>query len=400
MKNIRHLIFLRDVLVLSLTSFGGPQAHLAIFFKILVQKRAYVTEAELMELYSFCQILPGPASTQTITAVGFKIGGPRLAFLTVLVWLLPAAMVMTAAAIFVSYFQAQNLDLGIVKYLEPIAIGFVFYAVVKTFSVIQKTKTAIIILILTSSICFFISYTNRASPWMFPIILLISGFLTSFRFGKHEKEEKTPFNIRWANLILLGGIFIGAAIIGTITQALPIRLFENFFRNGSLIFGGGQALIGYFYTEFVEFKHYLTHSEFLLGYAFLQSLPGPVFTFASYIGALSMRQYGVVGEIAGGFIGSFGVFLPGTILIFFIAPIWKNIKQYRVVKASFEGINAGNAGIIISTALMLALPMQKGEMQTIMLNDGIALATMCILLFTRIPHPFLIIAGLLAGWVL
>jgi len=87
-------------------------------------------------------------------------------------------------------------------------------------------------------------------------------------------------------------------------------------------------------------------------------------------------------------------------LIFFIAPIWKNIKQYRVVKASFEGINAGNAGIIISTALMLALPMQKGELQTIALNDGIALGTMCILLFTRIPHPFLIIAGLLAGWLI
>lgn len=400
MKNIRHLIFLKDVLVLSLTSFGGPQAHLAIFFKILVQKRAYVTEAELMELYSFCQILPGPASTQTITAVGFKIGGPRLAFLTVLVWLLPAAMVMTAAAIMVSYFHAQNLDLGIVKYLEPIAIGFVFYAVVKTISIIQKTKTTIIILVLTAGICFYISFFGKASPWMFPIILLISGFLTSFRFGKHEKEEKTPFNIRWANLILLGGILVGAAVIGTVTQALPIRLFENFFRNGSLIFGGGQALIGYFYTEFVEFKGYLNHSEFLLGYAFLQSLPGPVFTFASYIGALSMRQFGIWGEIAGGFIGSFGVFLPGTILIFFIAPIWKNIKQYRVVKASFEGINAGNAGIIISTALMLALPMQKGELHAVALNDGIAVVTMCILLFTRIPHPFLIIAGLLAGWLI
>ena len=150
MKNIRHLIFLKDVLVLSLTSFGGPQAHLAIFFKILVQKRAYVTEAELMELYSFCQILPGPASTQTITAVGFKIGGPRLAFLTVLVWLLPAAMVMTTAAILVSYFQTQNINLEFVKYLEPIAIGFVLYAVVKTMSIIQKTKTAVIILILTS----------------------------------------------------------------------------------------------------------------------------------------------------------------------------------------------------------------------------------------------------------
>jgi len=400
MKHIRHLIFLKDVLILSLTTFGGPQAHLALFFKILVQKRAYLTEAELMELNSFCQILPGPASTQTLTAVGFKIGGPRLAFLTVLVWLLPAALVMITAAILVSYLETQNVNINFVKYLEPIAIGFILYAVVKTISIIEKTKTAIIILVLTAIICFCLSHFYTSPPWTFPIVLLVAGFLTSFRFGKHPKEEKTPFNIRWANLILYGGIFIGAAVIGTVTRVLPIRLFENFFRNGSLIFGGGQALIGYFYTEFVEFKHYLSHKEFLMGYAILQSLPGPVFTFASYIGALSMRSYGFWGEIAGGFIGSFGVFLPGTILIFFIAPIWKNIKQYRVVKASFEGINAGNAGIILATALTLAWPMQTGAMDHVLLNDGIALATMCVLLFTRIPHPFLIIAGLLAGWLI
>ncbi len=395
MKHIRHLIFLKDVLVLSLTSFGGAQAHLALFFKILVQKRAYLTEAELMELYSFCQILPGPASTQTLTAVGFKIGGPKLAFLTLLVWVLPAAIVMTAVAITVSYVQSENISLDVVKYLGPIAIGFVLYAVYKTFLLIHRTRTSFAIFFLTTILCIYLS-----TPWIFPVILLIAGFVTSFRFGKHEKEEKTPFNIRWANLILLGGIFVGAAVIGTATNVLPIRLFENFFRNGSLIFGGGQALIGYFYNEFVEFKKYLSPSEFLTGYAVLQSLPGPVFTFASYVGALSMRAYGFWGEITGGFIGSLGVFLPGTILIFFIAPIWKNIKQYRVVKASFEGINAGNAGIILATAITLALPMQHGEWQAIALSDAIAVATVCILIFTRIPHPFIIIAGFLAGWLI
>ncbi|WP_299249035.1 chromate transporter [uncultured Cytophaga sp.] len=395
MKHIRHLIFLKDVLILSLTSFGGAQAHLAMFYKILVQKRAYLTEAELLELNSFCQILPGPASTQTVTAVAYKMGGTRLALLTLLIWLLPATIVMTAAAIAVSYLQTENISLDIIKYLGPIAIGFVFYAAYKTLLIIQRTKTSFIILILTAILCFFLT-----QPWIFPIILLIAGFVTSFRFGKHPKVEKTPFKVKWLNLFIYGGIFVAAAVIGKITNVLPIRLFENFFRNGSLIFGGGQALIGYFFNEFVEFKKYLTASEFLTGYAVLQSLPGPVFSFASYIGALSMRAYGFWGEIAGGFIGSIGVFLPGTILIFFIAPIWKNIKEYRVVKASFEGINAGNAGIIFATAFILAWPLQHGEIYQVALNDVIIAATMGILIFTRIPHPFIIIAGLLAGWLI
>src|SRR6187402_291211 len=98
-RNVRYYIFLKDVLMLAVTTFGGPQAHLAHFQKILVDKRKYLSEEDLLEINSLCQILPGPTSTQTLTAVGFKIGGPNLAYLTLLVWILPAVILMTAAAI-------------------------------------------------------------------------------------------------------------------------------------------------------------------------------------------------------------------------------------------------------------------------------------------------------------
>ena len=107
-QRIRYYDFLRDVLTLALTTFGGPQAHLAHFHKVLVEKRKYITEEELMEINSLCQILPGPTSTQTLTAIGFKIGGPNLAYLTLLVWILPAVILMTAAAIFMSGIQTKN----------------------------------------------------------------------------------------------------------------------------------------------------------------------------------------------------------------------------------------------------------------------------------------------------
>lgn len=392
MKKIRHLIFLKDVFVLSLTSFGGPSAHVALFFKILVQKRAYLSEEELLELNSFCQILPGPASTQTLTAVGFKIGGPRLAFLTLIVWILPAAAFMTFAAILVSSLKGGSINLSFLQYMAPMALGFILYAAYKTVVILPKNRLTIAILIVSMIIALLM-----ATPWIFPIILLCAGFLTSWRFEKHAKQAKTPFKVRYANLFLYAGIFVGAAILGLLLDSKPIRLFENFFRNGSLIFGGGQALIGYFYIEFVEFKKLLSSEEFLTGFALLQSLPGPVFTFASYVGALSMREFGFLGEVAGGLIGSLGVFLPGTILIFFVAPIWQYIQQYRVVKASFEGINAGNAGIIIATAINLFQPMLQLSTGTLTLYIAILLTTTGILIFTKLPHPILIVLGGIAG---
>ena len=98
----RYLIFLRDVFILALSAFGGPQAHIAMLFERMVEKRAYLTEEELLELNALCNILPGPTSTQTLTAIGYKYGGPNLAYLTLLVWILPAGAIMIVLGIFVS----------------------------------------------------------------------------------------------------------------------------------------------------------------------------------------------------------------------------------------------------------------------------------------------------------
>ena len=390
MRKVRNYIFLKDVFFLSLSAFGGPAAHLALFFKILVHKRAYLTEAELTDLNSFCQILPGPASTQTLTAIGFKIGGPRLAFLTLLVWILPAVTIMTLGALCIAYLEYRSIPLGFTKYLMPISVGFVAFAAYRICVIVVNTRTAITILIITSVASYWIN-----NPAIFPIVLILGGFVTAFRFKKHPREEqKPPLKIAWANLILYGSIFVGAALLGYLTHALPIRLFENFFRNGSLTFGGGQALIALLYKEFVVFKHYLTNEEFLSGYALLQVLPGPLFSFSSFIGALSMREYGLAGQLLGSIAAATGIFLPGTILIFFIIRFWERLKAYRVIRASLEGINAASAGIVISTAFILFQPLE-GDL----INHVIVAATFCILLLTKIPSPLVIAAGLCAGLV-
>jgi chromate transporter len=202
--------------------------------------------------------------------------------------------------------------------------------------------------------------------------------------------------IEWSNFILFGLVLILAAVLGSITKWRAILLFENFYRNGSLVFGGGQVLIPALYTEFVEFKKYLNSEEFLSGYALLQALPGPVhFAFTPYIGALAMRKYGIGGQILGSLAGTAGIFLPGTFLIFFVIRFWNELKKYRVVKASLEGINAVSSGMVCAAAILLFHPVESS-----MLNIGIVVATFCLLLWTKIPPPFIIIFGLLLGLVL
>jgi chromate transporter len=401
-KNIRNIIFLKDVLLLTLSAFGGPQAHLALFQKILVKKRAYISEEDLIELNSFCQILPGPASTQTLTAVGFKMGGPKLAFLTLLVWILPACIIMTLAAIGVIYWMDQETLKSVTRFIQPMAVAFVMYAAYRIGLMVVKTKTSYIIFVISAVFCFF-----AHTPAIFPIVLLIGGLATTFRWKKQQVEKKKEsWNIKWANLSLFIGIFLGSAILSKFTKhffpeyALPFGLFENFYRNGSLLFGGGDALSAFFYTEFVDFRKLLTEDQLLTGFALQKTLPGPLFAFSSYVGAIAMDQFGLPGLIIGGIIGAIGIFLPGTILIFFLIRIWDKLKQNRVVKASLEGINAASAGVVTATALVLFDPIMGMNTGLQITNIGIIITTICILIFTKIPPPYIILTGLIAGFIL
>ncbi len=386
-RRVRYIIFLRDVLLISLSAFGGPQAHLAMLFEIMVRKRAYLSEEELIELNALCQILPGPTSTQTITAIGFRIGGPNLAYLTLLVWMLPAVTLMTIAGILISNFQEKNNSLDFTRFIQPMAVGFVAYAAFKIIVRVVKSKTALFLMIGSAIISFVAN-----SPYAFPSILIVAGLLTAFKYKRHSIEEKEGIKIQWANFILWAGVFIMAAVLGGVTQYRPLLLFENFYRSGSLIFGGGQVLIPFLYTEFVELKGYLSSEEFLTGYAVGQSVPGPVFSFCAYIGSLSMRDEGLTGEFLGSLAASAGIFLPGTFLIFFVIRFWDQLKKYRIVRASLEGINAASSGMVASAAVLMFLPLTPN-----VVNFSLTIGTFLLLQFTKVPAPLIILGGILAG---
>ncbi len=389
-RRIRYIIFLKDVLILALTTFGGPQVHLAMLHERFVQKRRYLTEDELLELNALGQVLPGPTSTQTITATGFKIGGPNLAYITLLVWILPAVSIMTAAGMGIYYLEKHQLSIQFARFIQPMAVGFMIVAGYRIGRKVIKNQVSLA-LALTAA---FVAYMFR-SPFMTPIVIVLGGVTTALAYQKQERMTKEPLRVQWANFFLWLGVLLGAAALGAITQSFPIRLFENFYRNGSLVFGGGQVLTPMLYNEFVAFKHYLTREEFLSGLGLVQAVPGPVFAFASYIGALSMRDAGMHGQLWGSVVSTAGIFLPGTFLIFFVYRFWEQLKRYRVVRASLEGINAASTGLTAAAALALFEPMAPHWPSVV-----IVLVTIGLLLYTKIPPYALILAGLLAGVVI
>ena len=386
-RRVRYIFFLRDVLILSLTAFGGPQAHFALFLDMLVNRRAYLSESDLIELHALCQILPGPTSTQTITSIGFKIGGPNLAYLTLLVWMLPAVTIMIICGIFMIIFQEMNVSLAFLKFVQPIAIGIVAYSAYRISSSVVSTRTGFFLMIIS----IFAAFLFR-TPWAFPIMLLVGGFATAFKFKQLDIEEKNQIKINWSNFFLWLGVLVFAAILGHYTQYRPVLLFENFYRNGSLIFGGGQVLVPLLHTEFVEFKNYLTSNEFLSGYGLMQALPGPVFSFSAFVGTISMRDGNILNQIIGGFMAAAGVFLPGTFLIFFVIRFWEDLKKYRMVKASLEGINAVSSGMVIAATFLLLEPIEP-----ITINYVLMIGTAFVLFFTKIPTPVIVLVGLIIG---
>ncbi len=389
-RKVRYFIFLRDVFVLSVTAFGGPQAHMAHFLNILVRKRRYLDEKELLELQALCQILPGPTSTQTITAVGFKIGGPNLAYLTLLTWMVPAVTVMTLAGLLINSFAAKEMDLSFARFIQPTAIGIIAYSAYIITSKVVSTKTGYIIMALSAIGAFFIR-----SPFLFPLMLLAGGLITSAKYKAQPKEDKDKLKIEWSNFILWGVVLIFAASLGGITKFLPVKLFENFYRNGSLIFGGGQVLIPMLFTEFVEFKNYLSAEEFLSGYGLVQALPGPVFSFSAYLGAVSSSDLGFGNQILSALLASAGIFLPGTFFIFFVIRFWEGLKKYRIVKASLEGIHAVSSGLIVSAVFLLSESLEFN-----ILNSTIIVVSFLVLIFTKVPMPLLIFLGLALGIII
>ena len=350
----------------SLTAFGGPQVSMALMQHRFVEKRRDLTAEELIEYSAFCQLLPGASSTQTIVLVGFKRGGVVLAALTLLVWMMPAVCIMTSLALFVSYFSWSG-EIKALSLLQPMSIGFIISAALLLF---QKSVNSIITrwIFAITAIITFIGFNT---PWTIPAIIILAGVVTNFSDKRIPTDGTAPKSIQWRALVLFVLLFIAAGFLSerATKQNWESRklfnLFENNYRFGSMVFGGGDVLIPIMYEQFVtrpaskriqENKRdviKIDRANFLTGTGLVRAVPGPIFSISSYMGAMALKEKSMSTQLYGALVASIGIFLPSFLIVLFFFPIWQYLKKYAIFYRSLEGVYAAIVGIMMGASLYL-----------------------------------------------
>lgn len=413
---LRHIPFLKAVFIHSITAFGGPQGHFGMMLKTFVKERKDITEEELLDYNSFCQLLPGASSTQTITLIGYKRGRVPLAVLTLLIWILPACVLMGGLSFLLEYMTYKSLNQQVFKYVQPMAIGFIVYAAIRAYKASIHNTITRMILILSMPLVFFLF----KMPWIFPVLIFIGGVITNLSDKRIPEKEMAVKKIKWTNIWLFALLFIAAGVISEISRKQdwpnrrPINLFENTYRMGSFVFGGGQVLIPMMFEQFVERPTAaavirknkdrrenviaINKDDFYTGAGIVRAIPGPVFSIGSFTGGMALKDKGSGWQLAGCIIGTIAIFLPSALLVLFFYPIWHNLKKYVVVFRAMEGINAVVVGIIAASALYMMKDVFSitNNTQNI-LNALVISLTWATLYYTRLPAPIWVILCLGAG---
>ena len=387
--HVKWKSFLKDVLICSLGAYGGPEAHYGVFTEQMVVKKRYLSEEDLVELIALTGILPGPSSTQTIVAIGHKIGGPLLAFLTMLVWGLPAILVMTLMSFMAVILEGLNISADNLRYIGPMAVGFIIVAAYRIGKKVIKDRMTLFLFLFGGITTYLIR-----TAWIFPLVLVVGGLVSLLNTEEKNLWKTVRLNPPWRYLVFFTLFAMGGLLLNILFDNRIIKLFESFYRYGYLVIGGGQVVVPLMYGELVEINKYMTSQEFLTGFGLVQGLPGPMFSFSAYAGGMASRDYGGLIQVISALISGIAIFLPGILLIYFIYPIWEKLKKVRGIKVALKGVTAVAAGLIAVAAIVL-----MGNSGFYLDNILITLATVLLLLSKRLPAPVIVVLAILVGFI-
>lgn len=299
------------------------------------------------------------------------------------------------------------------------AVGFLAFAACYAFKIAVKNTVTQIIVLVTVIICFIFF----KAPGIFPLLILLAGIVTNLSSKRIPQIEIKPQKIKWWNIWMFALIFIAAGVTSEIARLQdwnnrrPVNLFENNYRMGSLVFGGGQVLIPFMYEQFVERPKSqrvirknqdkkqsvvsIDRDDFYTGAGIVRAIPGPVFSIASFTGGLAMKDHGAAMQVVGAAIGSIAIFLPSLLLVLFFYPVWHNLKKYAAVYRALEGINAAVAGIMIAATLYMMKDVSLTGLNTISIINLLVIGgTFCMLFFTKLPSPVIVMICLLLGIII
>ena len=328
---------------LGLLSFGGPIAHLGYFRDELVVRRKWLDEAGYVDLVALCQFMPGPASSQ----VGFSLGVLRGNSLLggIIAWFaftMPSALVLLAFALAAAAFTGPVAD-GFLHGLKLVAVAVVGQAIWGMARNLTPDRTRAGIALAAMAIVVFVAGSIGQ------IAAIGVGAIAGIKFCKvetHSQIGHLRFPVsRVAGLISLGlfaALLVLPPILAQVTGNQALKLFDAFYRSGALVFGGGHVVLPLLQAEVVN-TGWVTPEIFLAGYGLAQAVPGPLFTFASYLGAL-------MGPAPNGLLGAgialVAVFLPGLLLIYGMLPFWDQVRGRKGAQAAMRGANAAVVGIL------------------------------------------------------
>jgi chromate transporter len=330
---------------LGLTSFGGPVAHLGYFRVEYVERRKWLTEQTYADLVALCQLLPGPASSQVGIGIGIKRAGILGGVLAWLGFTLPSAIVL----ILFTYGVAQAGDVSDAAWLsglKVVAVSVVALAVWGMARTLTPDRNRITLAIVAA---IFVSIVSGVGGQV--IAIVGGGFLgwLFFRQGLGDRDvERSDSSIgrrtAIASLVVFAVLLVGLPVLERVIDAEPMQVFDSFYRSGSLVFGGGHVVLPLLQVETVP-TGMVSQDEFIAGYGAAQAVPGPLFTFAAYLGGTT-ETFG--SPWFGGFFALGAIYLPSFLLVVGVLPFWDALRSMTGFRSVLIGVNAAVVGLLLA----------------------------------------------------
>ncbi|MGD6965763.1 chromate transporter [Rossellomorea vietnamensis] len=391
MKQKTSLKALLEILIIStrlgLTSFGGPVAHLGYFHNEYILRKKWMDEKSYADLVALCQFLPGPASSQVGIGIGVMRAGALGGIVSFIGFTLPSVIALILFAVLLTEFNVTNA--GWIQGLKVVAVAVVAHAILgmstKLAPDLSRKTLALLALIVT------LLWQSAFSQVAVILLAGIAGFLLyKNHTDTQESELMVPLSKRFAIicLTLFFGLLILLPILREATALNWIAMFDSFYRSGSLVFGGGHVVLPLLEQEFVP-SGWLSEEAFLAGYGAAQAVPGPLFTFAAYLGAV-MKGW------QGGLIATVAIFLPAFLLIYGTLPFWDSLRRNPKIKGALMGVNAAVIGILLSafyhpiwTSTILAP-----------VDFAFAAVLFSMLVYWKLPPWMVVLTGAIGGWLI
>jgi len=389
---IENLDIFLSFLLLGFTSFGGPIAHIGYFRNFFVKQKKWLDEKTYADFVSLCNFLPGPSSSQVGISIGYYFKGVKGAILAWVGFTMPSVIILMLFGYAILNYD-NSIPQGVLKGLKAIVVIIVFQAILGMSKNLLKDNIGYIITFFTA--LFLVIFPSSFNQLM---CLIISGIIGVFVYREQKRKAKNKKFFIEINfwkllpLILFFLFLIMLPIINEIYNSNLVNLANSFFKVGSMVFGGGHVVLPLLKEEFVA-SGMIENDLFLAGYGASQAIPGPLFTFSSYLGIFLKSE---INTLFTSVFCLFFIFLPSFFLIIGTLSIWNELRKFDLIISAFKGVNASVIGLLIAALYdPIIISSLKSYYDFILI-----LISFVILFFTKIPQWAAVFFISLCGWML